>query len=189
MSGNIELREAQYLKAMDEKFCRKIARQLVLGKIYNSLEFLVRQRESGKIQTQLEKILSIAEYVEKNPELSKEKLFGYERNVARLYFTAFSELIKNQDFPFSRRIKHPPPDPVNIILSLGYTLLFNSVHAMVNMVGLDSYRGFMHEWQVRPPNHGLGPDGGIPLPGNRFYGASDAEYSKAFFRRFSKAER
>lgn len=59
-------------------------------------------------------------------------------------FSFFSLLLKD-NMGFRHRIKHPPPDPINILLSLGYTLLFNHMHAMVNLVGLDPYRGFFHQ--------------------------------------------
>lgn len=41
--------------------------------------------------------------------------------------------------------KHPPTDLVNALLSLGYTLLYNQMFAAVNIVGLDAYRGFLHQ--------------------------------------------
>src|SRR5262249_37852021 len=44
---------------------------------------------------------------------------------------------------------HPPKDPVNGLLSLGYTLLYNDVYGAVNLVGLDPYMGFFHQ-----PKHG-----------------------------------
>jgi CRISPR-associated protein Cas1 len=39
---------------------------------------------------------------------------------------------------------HPAPDPVNALLSLGYTLLYNRTAASINVVGLDPYQGFLH---------------------------------------------
>ena len=50
---------------------------------------------------------------------------------------------------FNTRSYHPPSDPVNVLLSLGYTLLYNNVHAAVNVVGLDPYMGYFHR-----PRHG-----------------------------------
>jgi CRISPR-associated protein Cas1 len=61
-----------------------------------------------------------------------------------MYYAAFGRMIKGEGFVFEGRAKRPPPDPVNALLSLGYTLLHNNVYAMVNVVGLDPYQGFFH---------------------------------------------
>jgi CRISPR-associated protein Cas1 len=38
---------------------------------------------------------------------------------------------------FARRARRPPPDPVNALLSLGYTLLGENLFAALEIVGLD----------------------------------------------------
>jgi len=40
--------------------------------------------------------------------------------------------------------ERPPPDPVNVLLSFGYTLLAQAIQAAVQTVGLDPYVGFLH---------------------------------------------
>jgi CRISPR-associated protein Cas1 len=47
--------------------------------------------------------------------------------------------------PFSGREKHPPPDPVNAAVSLGYSLLTNLLTSQLDAVGFDPYLGFLHE--------------------------------------------
>jgi CRISPR-associated protein Cas1 len=56
-----------------------------------------------------------------------------------------------EDFGFKKRIKHPPPDPMNILLSLAYTMLFNNVYAFVEAAGLDPYCGFFHDLKYGHP--------------------------------------
>jgi len=68
---------------------------------------------------------------------------GYEGRASALYFEAFaSGFIEKQNF--TRRIRRPPTDPVNSILSLLYTFLMNRVYAAVRVAGLDPYPGFLH---------------------------------------------
>jgi CRISP-associated protein Cas1 len=50
---------------------------------------------------------------------------------------------------FTRRRRRPPTDPVNAMLSLGYTLLQHQVSAAIQIVGFDPYLGFLHQ-----PRHG-----------------------------------
>jgi CRISPR-associated protein Cas1 len=50
-----------------------------------------------------------------------------------------------REFTFDGRSRRPPRDPVNALLSLGYTLLFNEMVTAVEAVGLDPYLGFLHD--------------------------------------------
>jgi CRISPR-associated protein Cas1 len=45
---------------------------------------------------------------------------------------------------FGQRTRRPPRDPVNALLSLGYTLLGEAIGAALEVVGLDPYQGFYH---------------------------------------------
>jgi CRISPR-associated protein Cas1 len=52
-------------------------------------------------------------------------------------------------------VRRPPTDPVNALLSLGYTLLFNVVMAGVNLVGFDPYLGCLHSVEYGRPSLAL----------------------------------
>jgi CRISPR-associated endonuclease Cas1 len=58
--------------------------------------------------------------------------------------------------PYAGRQHHPPPDPVNALLSLGYTLLLTRVQAEIAAVGLDPLVGVYH--QPRPGKPALACD-------------------------------
>jgi CRISPR-associated protein Cas1 len=45
---------------------------------------------------------------------------------------------------FEKRARRPPPDPINAMLSLGYTLLTENLYAALTIVGLDPHNGFFH---------------------------------------------
>jgi CRISPR-associated protein Cas1 len=72
-----------------------------------------------------------------------DSIRGYEGRGSALYFEAFpSGFIDNREF--TKRVRRPPTDPVNAILSLLYTFLMNRVYAAVRVAGLDPYPGFLH---------------------------------------------
>ena len=77
-----------------------------------------------------------------------ESLLGYEGAGATAHYRAFRQLL-GHDWGFTTRQFRPPPDPINAMLSLGYTLLHNHVYAFTNVVGLDPYCGYFHQ-----PKHG-----------------------------------
>ncbi len=77
-----------------------------------------------------------------------DKVRGYEGIGSRYYFDVFRKLMKNSNFKFEKRVAHPPTDPVNSMLSFGYTLLYNEIAAAMNIVGLDPYLGNLHTIEV-----------------------------------------
>jgi len=68
---------------------------------------------------------------------------GIEGAASVRYFSGVRALIGDQ-WDFKKRQKQPPPDPVNSLLSYGYTLLFYNIYAMVRMHGMHPYIGFFH---------------------------------------------
>jgi CRISPR-associated protein Cas1 len=153
-SQTVDLRRRQYLMAEDPEFCLRVARALVRGKMYNAAQFCLRQRNRpGACEEVLRKLQRLERQAAQAEHL--DSLRGYEGTAAAEYFALYRQLLK-QDLGFTRRIKRPPTDPVNVLLSLGYTLLFNNVHAMIHVVGLDPYQGFFHT--ERPGHAALASD-------------------------------
>ncbi len=141
-SQTVDVRRRQYLLAVDPLFCLQIARALIRGKMHNAAQFCLRQRQRP---LEGERVLQKLQQLERQAAQAEhlEALRGYEGMAAAEYFALYRQFLK-QDLGFTHRVKHPPTDPVNVLLSLGYTLLFNNVHAMVHVVGLDPYQGFFH---------------------------------------------
>src|SRR5207248_9509735 len=74
-----------------------------------------------------------------------EAILGMEGAGSAAYFQCFGKLIVDENrWPFARRIKRPPTDPVNALLSFGYSLLTNQVASAVQVVGFDHYVGYLH---------------------------------------------
>lgn len=84
---------------------------------------------------------------------SLDELLGIEGNAARLYFGDFQGLIKTDDgaesrefrFEFEGRNRRPARDPVNALLSLGYSLLAKDLTVACYAVGFDPFIGFYHQ--------------------------------------------
>ena len=68
---------------------------------------------------------------------------GIEGASAEAYYRCYAKII-SQNLSFKRRTKHPPLDPVNALLSLGYVLITNEIAALAESNGLDPFIGFLH---------------------------------------------
>lgn len=72
-------------------------------------------------------------------------LLGLEGAGSAAYFSVFGRLLKPEWARlFSGRVKRPPTDPVNALLSFGYTLLATQAMAAASIVGFDPYIGYLH---------------------------------------------
>ncbi len=61
-----------------------------------------------------------------------ETILGMEGAGSVAYFRCFGKLLSDpRQWPFPGRVKRPPTDPVNSLLSFGYSLLTNKVASAV----------------------------------------------------------
>ena len=140
VSIGAEARRRQYERASDPKFVLDVAHALVCGKIGNQVT-LCRRRQTQGFQTKVVEMERMRPLAAAAPSL--DALLGYEGTASRLYFEALHGMFK-EDWGFTGRVKRPPTDPVNVLLSLGYTFLFKDVLSAIYLVGLDPYIGFLH---------------------------------------------
>jgi len=153
---NITLRQEQFRKMENEGFCLKTARAIVDGKIANLRGALLRLNRSREGLGLEDHILSLKRLAQKAAEAADmDVLRGYEGRSAALYFEGFSRGFLADEVKFKKRVRRPPTDPVNALLSLGYTLLFNTVMAAVSLVGFDPYLGCLHTVEYGRPSLAL----------------------------------
>jgi len=141
---NVFLRKRQFLLCDDEPFCVAVAREIVSGKIGNMITILNRIDRKARREEIRRKISILRNILAKVPRAeSRDTLMGYEGNASAVYFPALSNGFSD-DFGFTKRVRRPPTDPVNAVLSLLYTMLINRAYAAVRLAGLDPYPGFFH---------------------------------------------
>lgn len=73
-----------------------------------------------------------------------QQLRGVEGGAAANYFRSYAQLFA-PSLQFTARKRRPPPDPVNAILSLGYTLLHSDAVKAAWGAGLDPWVGYYHD--------------------------------------------
>jgi CRISPR-associated protein Cas1 len=150
LSGNVLLRKAQFRAAESAHQCLKLSRGFIKGKLANMRVLLVRQareeQEGSERWHALDSAITrikLAEFGLARAQ-SVDQARGYEGEASACYFGVFDQLIKQEGFVFEKRLKRPPTDPVNAMLSFGYALLANDLHSAINIVGMDPYVGYLH---------------------------------------------
>jgi CRISPR-associated protein Cas1 len=125
------------------------ARAIVSGKLANSLELLrefAHNHPDADLAPEIHQAAAARDQAPQSPDLAS--LLGLEGSGSRAYFQGFAKMVRHS-FNFTGRQRHPAPDPVNALLSLGYTLVYNELSSLLDGMGFDPYLGFFHQ-----PRHG-----------------------------------
>lgn len=151
VKGNVTLRKAQYRISDSEVESNKIAKNFIMGKIFNGRWVIERATRDYSMRLDVNRLKGVSKVLMnslKSLEESEDldQLRGFEGEAASEYFSVFDDLILQQKehFYFHNRNKRPPLDNVNAMLSFVYTLLAHDVAAALETVGLDPYVGFLH---------------------------------------------
>jgi len=140
---NVETRMLQYEKSTDSEFKLKLAREIIRGKLHNCRKLLLRfnRKRNREVISSCFKIRSLINKLENADTI--DSILGHEGAGSASHFAGFRELLK-QDLGFVKRQRRPPKDPVNSMLSFGYTLLYREFSNIINLVGIDPYIAFLH---------------------------------------------
>jgi len=135
IEGNFLLRGKQYRYTGDE-----IARYLVENKINHQIEQLQKHRnKSEELKKVIEKLKSYHQSIA-DTKPSSQDLLGIEGSASKLYFKHMFDNIEWQG-----RQPRAKRDIANVLLDIGYTLLFHMVDALLSVYGFDTYKGVYHK--------------------------------------------
>lgn len=153
-AGSLPARKRQYLRSDDPGFALALARAIVAGKVRNArtrcMELDAGDSAPAPAIARLKEALA---QVSAAPDIAT--LMGIEGRATRWYFGVLREHLR-PPWTFERRRRRPPPDPVNAVLSIVYTLLHEQCRTALEIAGLDPECGFLH--QPRPGRASLALD-------------------------------
>ncbi len=153
--GDATVRRAQYRLADDAPAARALAGAFVDGKIANMRVALLRadRRRPDPALTAIADRLA-ATRLALTAAGSYDEILGHEGSATREYFRGWRTVL-GEDWGFTARERRPPPDPVNAMLSFGYTLLTHEAVSALAAAGLDPAVGFLHQARWGRPSLAL----------------------------------
>ncbi len=145
-SKNIFLRFAQY--EMYHLLPRRleIAKAIVRNKVKNQIYVIKHHRwaESGEDYNWKQDVEQMEGLLEKLPQKeTSNEILGVEGMCSNIYFGTYGKMF-HCDFKFSGRNRRPPKDPINVLVSLGYTFLTREVSSALDAESFEMYLGFLH---------------------------------------------
>lgn len=135
----------------------ELARAVVTAKIANQRTLLMRNHASlpQSIAAEIARALAAAETA-----ASIDELRGHEGNAAAIYFRhfpgMFKEGVREIADRFSARLRRPPPDPINAVLSFAYSMLTHECTVACRLASLEPTIGALHA--TRPGRPALSLD-------------------------------
>ena len=73
-----------------------------------------------------------------------KELLAYEGEIWMRFYSMFQYFI-NEDFILNKRVKRPPDNPINALISFGNTLLYTKTISAIYRTHLDQRISFLHE--------------------------------------------
>jgi CRISPR-associated protein Cas1 len=149
-ASGVDARRGQYRLFELPGVRLQLAREVIRAKIHNQRVMLMRNGEPPERVLQL--MIHFRDATASARDLTE--LLGIEGNAAALYFEQFDSMLKQSKvgslsadggFDWRGRNRRPPRDPVNALLSLGYSMLAKELTGVCHAVGLDPFLGFMHQ--------------------------------------------
>lgn len=153
---NSGLRLAQYRLYCDPERSFVVARSSLLAKLGNMRTLLLRHArtrdEAQQLQQAAEQIQQAMLEIKRLQAPSQNgdrmhglgPLLGLEGHASAVYYACFDQLLKG-GWQFPGRVKRPPTDPINALLSFGYSVLTNQIVSLCHAVGLDPGLGMLHQ--------------------------------------------
>lgn len=134
MEGNTILRKKQYSNLN----CDEIGKQIIINKIENQRDMIKKIRNPQNA----EGILILDKNIEKllKNRLNSYEIMGIEGIAAKTYFNRMFK-----EFDWNGRQPRVKKDKINLLLDIGYTILFNYIEALLNIYGFDIYKGNLHK--------------------------------------------
>lgn len=125
----------------------ELARAVTVAKIANQRTLLMRNHADlpARVASDLQECVSAAERA-----TNLDELRGHEGNAAAIYFRHFAGMFKEgvkeiaARFDANGRQRRPPPDPINAVLSFGYSMLTNECTAACRLASLEPTLAALH---------------------------------------------
>lgn len=120
------------------------ARSIVKGKVANAIRLLRRHLHNHPETDIAEVIRNLDDWLERAALDDLAMTRGYEGAAAAAYFGAYGRCMRGA-LQFTHRNRRPPTDPVNSLLSFGYTLLLRHLQSAIAARAMDPVVGVYHE--------------------------------------------
>lgn len=141
VSGKLLIKQVENYTDINKRI--KIAKAFIESASYNIHRNLIYYKNRGK---NLEKYIKEIEFFRKQINKCKDvqELMGIEGNIRKVYYSSWNDII-NQDIKFERRVKNPPDNAINSLISYVNTFIYTRVLSEIYKTQLNPTISYLHE--------------------------------------------
>ncbi|MCX7880655.1 MAG: type I-B CRISPR-associated endonuclease Cas1b [Ignavibacteria bacterium] len=140
-SGTFILKQCSFYLKYQRRLV--LAKKFVEGAAHNILQNLARYISRGlPLQNQVAEIRSLLSSAD-SFYLVPQLMF-LEGQIRKIYYSTFN-LILDSEIKFTKRQFHPPPDPMNALISFANALVYSLVISEIFKTHLNPFISFLHE--------------------------------------------
>lgn len=141
VSGRLLIKQVNNYENKDKRL--KTAKAFIDSASYNIHRNLIYYKNRGK---ELDKYIKEIEYFRREIGKCKDikELMGIEGNIRKVYYSCWNVII-NQDIEFEKRVKNPPDNAINSLISYVNTIIYTRVLSEIYKTQLNPTISYLHE--------------------------------------------
>lgn len=141
VSGKLLIKQVEHYNDKNKRL--EIAKSFIEAGSYNIYRNLTYYNNRGK---DLSNYMKDIEYLRKQIKLCKDvpELMGIEGNIRKIYYSSWNTII-NQDIAFEKRVKNPPDNAINSLISYVNTIIYTRVLSEIYKTQLNPTISYLHE--------------------------------------------
>ena len=141
VSGKLLIKQVEHYNDKEKRL--NIAKAIIEAATYNIYRNLTYYNNRGK---NLNKYMLEIEWLRAQIKACKDvqELMGIEGNIRKLYYDSWNIII-NQEIAFEKRVKNPPDNAINSLISYVNTIIYTRVLGEIYKTQLNPTISYLHE--------------------------------------------
>lgn len=140
VSGNLLIKQVEFYGDMEKRV--QIAQAIIEGASFNMLRNLRYYHQRGKdLENQMEQIKALRKSIPLTKNV--QDLLGIEGNIRKVYYSGFNTIV-NQEIDFVKRVKRPPDNMINTLISFTNSLVYSTCLSEIYVTQLNPTVSYLH---------------------------------------------
>lgn len=141
LSGFLLVNQVTHYKHPSKRI--DLSRKLIEGASSNMLRNLKYYHDrAADLTVYIEKIVGLQASISNVTDISE--LMGIEGNIRKVYYASFADILGDA-YDFKQRVRNPPDNAVNALISFGNSLVYTSCLTEIYRTQLSPLISFLHE--------------------------------------------
>jgi CRISPR-associated protein Cas1 len=140
-SGDLLVRQSEFY--LDKEKRLELAKEFVSGATFNILRNLkYYNNRNVELSDEINAIESLTGSINLMSDISA--LMGIEGNIHQIYYSCWKKIM-NKEIDFERRVKRPPDNMLNSLISFGNMIVYTACLSEIYRTQLNPLIGYLHE--------------------------------------------